>query len=136
MLPHDAGYLWRYLPHHLKQAERLDELAELVCDLRWVEAKTSRFGSVVAVQADLMLVDTPIAAALRAELDTAAHPLGPTTTGLSASRLLFSANSLASGVGSSQLQLTASVRWLTGLTLESDNAQPPSPIFSPWSNDD
>jgi hypothetical protein len=59
LLPEHAGYLWRYLPYHLHWAGRAGELAGLVGDLRWVEAKTRRFGSVVAAEADLELVDTP-----------------------------------------------------------------------------
>ena len=79
LLPADAGYLWRYLPHHLREAGQTAELAALVCDLRWVEAKTRRFGSVVAVVADLQLVDTPTATAtaLRQALRRAAPLLGP-----------------------------------------------------------
>jgi NB-ARC domain/WD domain, G-beta repeat/APAF-1 helical domain len=77
LLPADAGYLWRYLPHHLRQAGQAGELAALVCDLRWVEAKTRRFDSVVAVEADLDLVDTPTTNALRQALRQAAHLLGP-----------------------------------------------------------
>ncbi len=77
LLPADAGYLWRYLPHHLDQAGQGGELTGLVCDLRWVEAKTRRFGSVVAVEADLQLVDTPTATALRQALRRAAPLLGP-----------------------------------------------------------
>ncbi|MGH3694419.1 MAG: hypothetical protein ACRDRX_10630 [Pseudonocardiaceae bacterium] len=77
LLPAHAGYLWRYLPYHLHQAGHDDALADLVCDLRWVEAKTRRFGSVVAVEADLELVDTPIVAILRQVLRHAAPLLGP-----------------------------------------------------------
>jgi WD40 repeat protein len=77
LLPIDAGYLWRYVPHHLHQAGRVDELASLVGDLRWVEAKTRRFGSVVTVEADLELVDTPTAAGLRRVLRQVAPLLGP-----------------------------------------------------------
>jgi hypothetical protein len=73
----DAGYLWRYVPHHLHQAGQVDELARLVCDLRWVEAKTRRFGSVVTVEADLQLVDGPTAVALRRALRQIAPLLGP-----------------------------------------------------------
>lgn len=78
LLPADAGYLWRYLPHHLCQAGHTGELAALVCDLRWVAAKTYRFGSVVAVEADLQLVDTSTAIELRSALRRAAPLLGPT----------------------------------------------------------
>jgi WD40 repeat protein len=77
LLPTGAGYLWRYLPYHLHAAGCADALTELVCDLRWVEAKTRRFGSVVLVEADLALVDTSTATALRRALRHAAHLLGP-----------------------------------------------------------
>jgi WD40 repeat protein len=77
LLTADAGYLWRYVPYHLHQAGGVDELASLVCDLRWLEAKTRRFGSVVTVEADLELVGTPTAAALRQVLGQVAHLLGP-----------------------------------------------------------
>jgi NB-ARC domain/WD domain, G-beta repeat/APAF-1 helical domain len=77
LLPVHAGYLWRYLPYHLQKADQDDALADLVCDLRWVEAKTRRYGSVVAVEADLELVDTPTAATLRQVLGHAAPLLGP-----------------------------------------------------------
>jgi WD40 repeat protein len=73
----DADYLWRYVPYHLHHAGRVDELASLACDLRWVEAKAQRFGSVVTAEADLELVDTPIATALRRVLRQAAPLLGP-----------------------------------------------------------
>jgi WD40 repeat protein len=77
LLPVHAGYLWRYLPYHLHKAGQSDALAELACDLRWVEAKIRRFGSVVTVEADLELIDTPIAATLRQVLRHAAPLLGP-----------------------------------------------------------
>jgi WD40 repeat protein len=77
LLPDDAGYLWRYLPYHLREAGRDHELAELVTDLRWVEAKTRRFGSVVAAQADLELVDTPTTVQLRWALSQATPLLSP-----------------------------------------------------------
>jgi WD40 repeat protein len=76
-LPASAGYLWRFLPHHLHEAGRSAELAALVCDLRWVEAKTREIGSTVGVQADLALVDIPTAAALGRALRPAAHLLTP-----------------------------------------------------------
>jgi WD40 repeat protein len=76
-LPDGIGYLWRFLPHHLHQAGATGELAALTCDLRWVEAKTRRFGSVVSVEADLAMVDTPTADVLRQALGQAAYLLGP-----------------------------------------------------------
>lgn len=77
LLPADAGYLWRFLPYHLSEARAFDEVASLACDLRWVAAKTRRFGSVVAALADLDLVDTPTANVLRRVLAQAASLLGP-----------------------------------------------------------
>jgi len=75
-LPDSVDYLWRYLPHHLAEAAEHEELAALACDLRWVEAKTRRLGSVVGVTADLMLADTPTAATLGQALRQAAQLLG------------------------------------------------------------
>jgi WD40 repeat protein len=77
LLPAQDDYLWRYLPYHLHHAGRDDELVALHCDLRWAEAKTRRFGSAVAVEADLTLVDTPITNALQAALRQIGHLLGP-----------------------------------------------------------
>jgi WD40 repeat protein len=76
-LPDSAVYLWRYLPYHLQQAELQDELDGLASDLRWVEAKTRILGSSIAVEADLTLSDTRVAAALRAQLRTDSALLGP-----------------------------------------------------------
>ncbi|HSV65669.1 MAG TPA: DUF4062 domain-containing protein [Mycobacteriales bacterium] len=76
-LPAGAGYLWRFLPYHLHDAGMRDELVALVCDLRWVEAKTRQFGSAVGVEADLALVDTPTAVTLGGALRRAAHLFGP-----------------------------------------------------------
>ncbi|WP_162907301.1 NB-ARC domain-containing protein [Allorhizocola rhizosphaerae] len=77
LLHDDSAYLWRYLPYHLDLAGRHDELAGLLQDLRWIEAKTRRFGSAVPVKADLELIDTPVTAILRHELVNAALLLGP-----------------------------------------------------------
>jgi WD40 repeat protein len=76
-LPPDAGYLWRHLPHHLAGAHQHNELAALVCDLRWVEAKTQRLGSVIGAVADLALVHTPTAEELRGVLEHDAPLLSP-----------------------------------------------------------
>ncbi len=76
-LPDDSGYLWRFLPHHMHEAGMRRELAALTCDLRWVESKIRRFGSVVAVEADLALVDSSASRALKAILGRSAHLLGP-----------------------------------------------------------
>ncbi|MFD9220086.1 NB-ARC domain-containing protein [Streptomyces sp. NPDC060064] len=76
-LPVDADHLWRHLPQHLAAAGEGEELTALVGDLRWVEAKTRRLGSVVGVTADLALVDTPATDMLRQVLERAACLLGP-----------------------------------------------------------
>jgi WD40 repeat protein len=77
-LPPDASYLWRHLPHHLTHAGEQDELAALVCDLRWVETKTQRLGSVIGAIADLELVHTtPTADKLRWVLEQNAPLLSP-----------------------------------------------------------
>jgi WD40 repeat protein len=74
-LPADADYLWQYLPFHLAEAGHTDELAQLVCDLRWVEAKSDRFGSSVKAEADLALVDTASSHLLRQALERTAYLL-------------------------------------------------------------
>ncbi|MEE3922008.1 hypothetical protein V2I01_38310 [Micromonospora sp. BRA006-A] len=77
LLPDDMPYLWRYLPFHLRRAGRLDELTGLITDLRWVEEKTRRFGSVAAVLTDLELSEANTARTLARHLDRAAPLLGP-----------------------------------------------------------
>jgi len=77
LLPGEAGYLWRFVPHHLREAGEYGELDSLVCDLRWAEAKTRRFGSAVGVEADLALAGTPATRILAGALRRAAHLLGP-----------------------------------------------------------
>ena len=76
-LPGDAAYLWRTLPYHLAEAGLADELAGLVCDLRWIAARIERTGSSAAAEADLGLVRTPVAAALRRALGQSSHLLAP-----------------------------------------------------------
>uniref|UniRef100_UPI002AD5569E DUF4062 domain-containing protein n=1 Tax=Frankia sp. Cr1 TaxID=3073931 RepID=UPI002AD5569E len=77
MLPDSAGYLWRHVVGHLVEAGLFDEAAALAGDLRWVEAKTRRFGSTVGAEADLALVATPTAEMLRRALCQEAHLLTP-----------------------------------------------------------
>jgi len=77
LLPPGTAYLHRYLAYHLHEAGRSDELAELACDLRWIEAKTRQSESVVSALADLDLVPTPTAAALRETLARVARRLAP-----------------------------------------------------------
>ncbi|MBV9013994.1 MAG: hypothetical protein JO272_18460, partial [Pseudonocardiales bacterium] len=77
LLPAEFGYLLRFLPYHLHEAGRSEEAAALVCDLRWVEAKTRGLGSVVSAEADLQAVKAPTAGTLRRALGRAAHLLSP-----------------------------------------------------------
>jgi WD40 repeat protein len=77
-LPGGEPYLWDHLAGHLYAASggEQDELAALVCDLRWVEARLRRFGP-AATAADLTLADTPTAARLRQVIRQSAHLLAP-----------------------------------------------------------
>lgn len=77
LLPSHEVYLWRYLPWHMQESGTTQALEELVCDLRWVEAKTRLFGSVVPVESDLERVHGPTVTALRRALRQAAPLLGP-----------------------------------------------------------
>jgi WD40 repeat protein len=77
LIPEAAGYLWRYVPYHLRHAGRTKDLQDLLADLRWSEAKTRLLGSVVAVEADLALTDTPATNELRRQLSINASLLGP-----------------------------------------------------------
>lgn len=77
LLPDNADYLWRFLAFHIREGLGAEELSNMVCDLRWVENKTRRLGSVVGVIADLALVGTRTAAALTQVLQRAVRILGP-----------------------------------------------------------
>nr|WP_307838639.1 MULTISPECIES: NB-ARC domain-containing protein [unclassified Frankia] len=85
-LPASAEYFWRHLSYHLKESGQIDELAQLVCDLKWVEAKTAHFGSPVPAEADLATVQNGLANTLRRSLKSNAALLNPMTpsTGLGA----------------------------------------------------
>lgn len=76
-LPESADYLWRHLTWHLLEAGQRDRLVSLVYDLRWVEAKLRRYGT-VAVASDLRFDDGPIARVLLETLEQSAHLLHPT----------------------------------------------------------
>ena len=76
-LPSRARYLWRFLPYHLMEAGFSDELIDLVCDMRWIEAKILHFGSVVLAESDLALVDNRLAAELLGILKRDASLLVP-----------------------------------------------------------
>jgi WD40 repeat protein len=76
-LPPDAEYLWLTVAYHLQQARFSEELAETVTDLRWVEAKINVTGTVVGVEADLVLADSDDARQLRRELGRSAPILTP-----------------------------------------------------------
>jgi WD40 repeat protein len=74
-MPDDAGYLWRHLPYHLREAELTDELAGVVCDLRWIEGKIAHLGTTVSVEADLATVATATARMLGRALGQASYLL-------------------------------------------------------------
>ncbi|MCF2534006.1 NB-ARC domain-containing protein [Yinghuangia soli] len=76
-LPDEQDYLWRYLAYHLAAVGRPDELDELVVDLRWVEARTRRAGSVVGALVDLRRTETDVPRILRRVLEQSAPILGP-----------------------------------------------------------
>ncbi|MBV1856650.1 hypothetical protein KUA19_41755 [Catellatospora sp. NEAU-YM18] len=73
-LPDQAGYWWSHLCEHLAEARADDELAALVCDLRWVETRLTRSGP-LAVDADLALADDAVARVLRRAIRQNAHLL-------------------------------------------------------------
>jgi WD40 repeat protein len=76
-LPDRPRYLWHHLCYHLAGAGYRDELADLVCDLRWVEAKTRTLGSAAPAVADVVSVGTPVAETLHQALAEVAHLLTP-----------------------------------------------------------
>ena len=77
-LPDSAGYLWRWLAYHLKEAGRGKEVAEVVTAPHWVISKLRRLGP-VAVAEDLAFVNTGIALELNRFLDQIGHLLVPGT---------------------------------------------------------
>lgn len=76
-LPKNAGYLWQNLPYHLVHAGREADRDALVCDLRWVVAKTGALGTSVSAEVDLADVLTPVADALRLALGPITWLLAP-----------------------------------------------------------
>src|SRR5690349_5908895 len=88
-LPIEEAYLWNRLPWHLSQtADGGAELEHLVCDLRWIVRKTYFFG-LATVDADIALVDSPLAARLRRTLNRCAHLLEPLETEESVAALML-----------------------------------------------
>ena len=75
MLP-PGNYLWDALGYHLLEAHRSDEFKQLAVELRWIVAKILHL-SPEAIDADLALVDDPIARVLRRSIGQAAHLLEP-----------------------------------------------------------
>ncbi len=80
-LPPTADYFWRHLPWHLHEADNYDDLVRLLQDLRWLAAKAQVLGTVVPVEADLALADTPVIGALRRAVAQNAHLLTPLEPG-------------------------------------------------------
>jgi WD40 repeat protein len=71
------SYLWDHLIEHLLEAGRQDEAGAVAADLRWAGARLQRSGPADPA-ADLVRVDTPPAARLRAVLARTAHLLATT----------------------------------------------------------
>jgi WD40 repeat protein len=75
-LPAAQDYLWRNLGQHLNDAGATAELAHLVTDLRWVEAKLRRYGP-TSVDVDLGYAADDVAQSLRRALRRNAHLFEP-----------------------------------------------------------
>jgi WD40 repeat protein len=75
-LPPGHDYLWRQVGSHLKGAGLLDELTQLVLDLRWAVAKSAQVGA-AEVERDLGLTDDPTAEILRRTWVHQSHVLRP-----------------------------------------------------------
>lgn len=75
-LPPDADYFWRFLPYHISEAGKIDELRRLLLDLKWISAKLIIHGP-VAVGSDLSLLTDDKARELRRAIDRSAPLLGP-----------------------------------------------------------
>ncbi|TWP48468.1 WD40 repeat domain-containing protein [Lentzea tibetensis] len=76
-LPDSHSHRFGDVAAHLAATGRVDELARLVVDLRWVAARLAH-GGVPGVLEDLALVDDPVAAVLARMIGRAGHRLEPT----------------------------------------------------------
>ncbi|GAB4054913.1 hypothetical protein GCM10028775_47270 [Catellatospora paridis] len=76
LLPDDAGYLWQHLCEHLDAAGHADEVAALLGDLRWAEARLRRDGP-AAIDGDLGRTSDPTVAILRRVISQNANVLTP-----------------------------------------------------------
>ncbi|MEV2221342.1 NB-ARC domain-containing protein [Nocardia vinacea] len=108
-MPAHAVYMWRYLPYHLHQAGEFEVLDGLVCDLKWIETKTTLFGSVLGSLADLALADCRSAAVLQRVLAASVHVLvpvdPPAALGASLAARLFGVPGLEAAVAEYQAGL-------------------------------
>jgi WD40 repeat protein len=73
-LPDDEDYLLTWVPTHLRESGRLDELAATICHPRWLIRKLERAGA-AAVAADLALSGDPVPVDLAAAVRQNAHLL-------------------------------------------------------------
>ena len=76
-LPPTEAFAMQHLPYHLKAARLHSELAELSCDLRWIEAQIRRLGSVVPAVSALSGIETAQASALHNVLERESEILVP-----------------------------------------------------------
>lgn len=75
-LPGRARYIERYLAYHLAEAEMTEELANLVCDPRWIARLLLHWGP-SSVEADLSRASSPTADLLAKAVRQNVHTLGP-----------------------------------------------------------
>jgi WD40 repeat protein len=80
-LPSHSLYFWQHLTYHMREAGLDEELAAVVCDLRWVTAKIDIFGTALPVEADLALIGTPVTASLQRAIARSSAVLTPLEPG-------------------------------------------------------
>jgi WD40 repeat protein len=76
-LPPSEQFAMQHLPYHLQEAGLSDELAQLACDLRWIEVQIRHLGSIVPAVTTLSSVQTEQAAELCAVLSRDTDMLVP-----------------------------------------------------------
>jgi hypothetical protein len=71
----DSLYILTYYPRHLQQAGLIQELVNLVCDARWIEAKKNRFSDFTPFLDDLTLAVASARAADPPDVKTLFRPV-------------------------------------------------------------
>jgi WD40 repeat protein len=110
-LPPEPAYLWQYVPYHLGGGGLAADRSALVCDLRWVAAKTARFGTSVPAENDLAEVSGATAGTLRQALGRLSQQLSitepPTALGATLYAYLSGLPELSEVVSAYRTHLTA-----------------------------